>query len=91
MEIIGWIVFGLVVGALAKLIMPGDDPGGMIVTTILGIVGALLGGWLGRALGLYGPGQPAGFLMALFGAIVLLAAYRMVAGGRRGRPVGHAR
>jgi len=88
MEVIGWIVFGLVVGALAKLVMPGDDPGGFIVTTALGIVGALLGGWIGRVLGLYGPGEPAGFLMALVGAILLLVAYRMIA-GNRGRPVGH--
>jgi uncharacterized membrane protein YeaQ/YmgE (transglycosylase-associated protein family) len=90
MEIIGWIVFGLVVGALAKFVMPGDDPGGFIVTTALGVVGALLGGWIGRALGFYGPGEPAGFLMALVGAIILLAAYRMIA-GNRGRPVGHVR
>ena len=90
MEILGWIVFGLVVGALAKLIMPGDDPGGFIVTAALGIVGALLGGWIGRVLGLYGPGEPAGFVMALVGAIVLLAIYRFVA-GNRGRPVGNVR
>jgi uncharacterized membrane protein YeaQ/YmgE (transglycosylase-associated protein family) len=85
MEVIGWIVFGLVVGALAKLVMPGDDPGGFIVTTALGIVGALVGGWIGRVLGLYGPGEPAGFLMALLGAVVLLFGYRMIA-GNRGRP-----
>ena len=90
MEIIGWIVFGLVVGALAKLVMPGDDPGGIIVTTILGVIGALLGGWLGRVLGLYQPGEPAGFVMALVGAVILLAAYRMIA-GRGNRPVGHVR
>ena len=71
--------------------MPGDDPGGIIVTTILGVVGALLGGWLGRALGLYQPGEPAGFVMALVGAIILLAAYRMIAGRGGNRPVGHAR
>jgi uncharacterized membrane protein YeaQ/YmgE (transglycosylase-associated protein family) len=91
MEIIGWIVFGLVVGALAKLIMPGDDPGGIIVTTVLGVVGALLGGWIGRAMGLYGEGEPTGFLMALVGAVVLLAGYRMIAGRGGNRPIGHAR
>ena len=79
---IGWIFFGLVVGAIAKLLMPGKDPGGFIITMLLGMVGAALGGWLGRAMGLYAPGEPAGFLMALVGAIILLALYRMVA--RRG-------
>jgi uncharacterized membrane protein YeaQ/YmgE (transglycosylase-associated protein family) len=75
--VIGWIVFGLIVGALAKLFMPGKDPGGFIVTTLLGIAGALLGGFIGRAIGLYGPEDPAGFVMALVGAVILLAIYRM--------------
>lgn len=79
---LGWIIFGLIIGALAKLIMPGRDPGGFIVTILLGIVGAALGGWLGRALGLYEPNQPAGFFMALLGAIILLGIYRMVVGRR---------
>jgi len=79
MGILGWILFGLVVGALAKLIMPGRDPGGFIVTILLGIVGALVGGFLGRALGLYQPGEPAGFIGALIGAIIVLAIYRAVA------------
>jgi uncharacterized membrane protein YeaQ/YmgE (transglycosylase-associated protein family) len=79
MGILGWILFGLVVGALAKLVMPGRDPGGFIVTILLGIVGALVGGFLGRALGLYQPGEPAGFVGALIGAIILLAIYRMAA------------
>jgi uncharacterized membrane protein YeaQ/YmgE (transglycosylase-associated protein family) len=74
-----WIVFGLVVGALAKLVMPGDDPGGIIVTILLGIAGALVGGLIGRAIGIYGPNQPAGYIMSIIGAIVLLALYRMVA------------
>jgi uncharacterized membrane protein YeaQ/YmgE (transglycosylase-associated protein family) len=78
LNILGWIVFGLVVGALAKLVMPGRDPGGIIVTIILGIVGALLGGWLGRAIGLYGPDEAAGFVMALIGALILLGLYRLV-------------
>ena len=77
--ILGWILFGLIVGAVAKLLMPGNDPGGIIVTMLLGIVGAVVGGWLGRALGFYGPNDPAGFLMSLVGAIALLAAYRVFA------------
>ena len=77
-SVLGWILFGLIVGVIAKLVMPGRDPGGMIVTIILGIAGALVGGFLGRALGWYGPDQAAGFLMSLAGAIVLLALYRML-------------
>jgi uncharacterized membrane protein YeaQ/YmgE (transglycosylase-associated protein family) len=76
--ILGWIIFGLIVGALAKLLMPGKDPGGYLVTTLLGIAGAVVGGFLGRAMGLYGPEDPAGFVMALIGAVVLLALYRML-------------
>jgi uncharacterized membrane protein YeaQ/YmgE (transglycosylase-associated protein family) len=78
MGVLGWILFGLVVGIVAKLMMPGRDPGGFIVTTILGIVGAVIGGFLGRTLGFYGPGEPAGFLMATLGAVVLLFIYRML-------------
>ena len=78
MGILGWVLFGLVVGIVAKLLMPGRDPGGFIITTILGIVGAVIGGFLGRSLGLYGPGEPAGFLMATLGAVVLLLIYRML-------------
>jgi uncharacterized membrane protein YeaQ/YmgE (transglycosylase-associated protein family) len=76
--VLGWIVFGLIVGAIAKLVMPGRDPGGWIVTILLGIAGALLGGWIGQALGWYGPNQNAGFLMSVLGAIILLALYRML-------------
>ena len=83
MGILGWILFGLVIGALAKLVMPGRDPGGIIVTILLGIVGALLGGFLGRALGLYTEGEPAGFIGALVGAVLVLAIYRMATGRRR--------
>jgi uncharacterized membrane protein YeaQ/YmgE (transglycosylase-associated protein family) len=79
--IIGWIVFGLIVGLVAKLVMPGRDPGGLIVTMLLGIVGALVGGFLGRALGLYGPEDAAGFIMSIIGAIVVLAIYRMATKG----------
>ena len=76
--VIGWILFGLIVGAIAKLLMPGRDPGGFIITILLGIAGALLGGWLGRVAGWYGPNDNAGFLMSILGAIVLLALYRML-------------
>jgi uncharacterized membrane protein YeaQ/YmgE (transglycosylase-associated protein family) len=77
MGILGWILFGLVVGALAKLVMPGKDPGGIIVTMLIGIAGAVLGGYIGRAMGLYREGEAAGFLMSFLGAVVLLALYRM--------------
>jgi uncharacterized membrane protein YeaQ/YmgE (transglycosylase-associated protein family) len=83
MAILGWILFGLVVGALAKFLMPGRDGGGIVLTILLGIVGALLGGFLGRALGLYQPGEPAGFVGALVGAILVLFLYRAMAGRRR--------
>ncbi len=76
MGILGWIIFGLVVGALAKFVMPGKDPGGWIVTTLLGIVGAVVGGFVGRMLGLYQEGEPAGFVGALLGAILVLWIYR---------------
>lgn len=82
MEILSWILFGLVVGALAKLVMPGKDPGGIIVTILLGIAGALLGGFLGRSLGIMGDGQEAGWIAAFVGAIVLLLLYRLLVGRR---------
>lgn len=75
--VVGWIIFGLIVGAIAKLMMPGRDPGGWIITMLLGVAGALLGGWIGRAVGWYGPNQGAGFLMSIVGAVILLALYRM--------------
>jgi uncharacterized membrane protein YeaQ/YmgE (transglycosylase-associated protein family) len=77
--VLGWIVFGLIVGVVAKLLMPGRDPGGVLITMLLGIVGAVVGGFVGRAMGLYGPDQAAGFLMSLLGAVVLLVIYRLVA------------
>ena len=80
--IVGWILFGLIVGVIAKLIMPGRDPGGFIVTMLLGIVGAVLGGFVGRSLGFYGPQQAAGWLMSIVGAIVVLFIYRMMVGRR---------
>jgi uncharacterized membrane protein YeaQ/YmgE (transglycosylase-associated protein family) len=82
MGILGWILFGLVVGALAKFLMPGRDGGGVLLTILLGIGGALLGGFLGRALGLYQPGEPAGFVGALVGAVLVLFLYRAMAGRR---------
>jgi uncharacterized membrane protein YeaQ/YmgE (transglycosylase-associated protein family) len=82
MDILLWIVFGLIVGIVAKFVMPGRDPGGMIVTIVLGIVGAMLGGWIGRALGMYQAGQPVGFIMAVIGAVVILAIYRLGFSGR---------
>lgn len=77
MGILSWILFGLVIGIIAKLLMPGRDPGGFIVTILLGIAGALLGGFIGRMMGFYGPNEGAGWLMSILGAIVLLALYRM--------------
>ena len=71
-------LIGLIAGALAKLIMPGKDPGGIIITMLLGIAGSLLAGFLGRALGWYEAGQGAGLIMSVIGAILLLAIYRMV-------------
>jgi len=76
MEVLSWIVFGLIAGGLAKLVVPGRDPGGLIVTMLLGVAGALLGGWLGRALSLYRPGEPAGWMMSILGAVILLLIYR---------------
>jgi uncharacterized membrane protein YeaQ/YmgE (transglycosylase-associated protein family) len=71
-------IIGLVIGALAKLIMPGKDPGGIFVTMLIGVAGSLLAGWLGRAVGWYQEGQSAGFIMSVIGAVVLLLIYRLV-------------
>jgi uncharacterized membrane protein YeaQ/YmgE (transglycosylase-associated protein family) len=81
-SILVMIVLGLIIGAVAKLLMPGNDPGGIIVTILLGIAGALVGGFLGRAVGLYQEGQPAGFVMSVVGALVLLFGYRMLTRAR---------
>jgi uncharacterized membrane protein YeaQ/YmgE (transglycosylase-associated protein family) len=78
MGILAWILFGLVVGIIAKLLMPGRDPGGFIITMLLGVAGALLGGFIGRAMGLYGANEGAGWIVSILGAVVLLAIYRMV-------------
>ena len=83
MGILWMLIIGLIVGAIAKLIMPGKDPGGIIVTIILGIAGAFLAGFLGRAMGWYGEGDAAGFIASVIGAILLLIIYRMIAGRSR--------
>ena len=82
MAILGWILFGLIVGALAKLIMPGDDPGGFIITILLGIAGAIVGGFLAGLIGIGGGGIIWSTIIATIGAIILLALYRAFAGGR---------
>ena len=74
---IGWIVIGLLAGAIAKLLMPGKDPGGCFITILLGIAGAMLAGFLGRAIGWYEAGEGAGFLAAIVGAFLILLAYRL--------------
>jgi uncharacterized membrane protein YeaQ/YmgE (transglycosylase-associated protein family) len=71
-------LIGLIVGALAKLIMPGKDPGGIFITMLIGIVGSFLGTWLGRLVGHYGPEDSAGFLMSLVGALILLGIYHLI-------------
>ena len=81
--IIAWIVIGGVAGAIAKLLMPGRDPGGCIITVLLGVVGAFVAGWLGQQLGWYNTGEGAGFLAAIVGAFLILLVYRLIAGRRR--------
>ena len=78
MGILSWILFGLVVGVIAKLLMPGRDPGGFIVTILLGIAGSFVATFIGRAIGLYAEGGAAGFIMSVIGAILLLIVYRLV-------------
>jgi uncharacterized membrane protein YeaQ/YmgE (transglycosylase-associated protein family) len=80
--ILGWIIVGLIAGALGKLIMPGDDPGGIIVTILLGIAGAFVGGFLASLIGLGGGGWIWSIIVATIGAIILLAIYRAIVGGR---------
>jgi uncharacterized membrane protein YeaQ/YmgE (transglycosylase-associated protein family) len=85
MNILGWILFGFVVGLIARVVMPGRDPLGLIGTTVLGIIGALVAGWLGSAVGWYRADEGAGFIAATIGAVVVLAIYHMVVGrSRRG-------
>jgi uncharacterized membrane protein YeaQ/YmgE (transglycosylase-associated protein family) len=85
-HILWTLIVGLVIGGLAKFIMPGKDPGGIVITMLLGIAGSFIGGWMGRLLGLHAESQSAGFLMSLVGAIVLLAIYRLI---RRPSPALH--
>ncbi len=85
MSVLATIVIGLVVGLLARFLMPGRDPMGFVLTALLGIVGAWLGSWLGQSMGMYAQGEPAGMLMSVLGAMVVLFIYRMIAG--RNRPV----
>jgi uncharacterized membrane protein YeaQ/YmgE (transglycosylase-associated protein family) len=80
--IIWTLVIGLVIGAIAKLLTPGKDPGGCIITMLLGIAGAFVAGYLGRVVGWYQPGEPAGFIASVIGAMLLLLVYRMIAGKR---------
>jgi uncharacterized membrane protein YeaQ/YmgE (transglycosylase-associated protein family) len=82
MGILSAIIIGLLVGAIAKLLMPGRDPGGWIITILLGIAGSFVAGFLGRSLGWYQDGEPAGFLASIGGAILILVLYRLI-GGRR--------
>jgi uncharacterized membrane protein YeaQ/YmgE (transglycosylase-associated protein family) len=84
-SLIFWIIVGLIAGALAKLVMPGDDPGGFIITIILGVAGAVVGGFLASLIGIGGGGFIWTILIATIGAIILLAIYRAVAGGRTAR------
>jgi len=77
MGVIAWIISGLIIGVVAKLLMPGRDPGGFIVTILIGIAGALVGGWLGQAVGWYRPGEGAGWIVSILGAILLLWIYRL--------------
>ncbi|WP_166038501.1 GlsB/YeaQ/YmgE family stress response membrane protein [Sphingosinicella sp. YJ22] len=84
--IVGWIIIGGLAGAIAKLIMPGKDPGGCVVTILLGVAGALLAGFLGRQLGWYDADDAgAGFIAAIVGALIILVVYRMIMGVRRPR------
>jgi uncharacterized membrane protein YeaQ/YmgE (transglycosylase-associated protein family) len=83
MSVVGTILIGFLVGLVARFLMPGDDSAGFIVTTLLGIVGAVVATYLGQALGLYLPGQPAGFIGAVIGAIILLVLYRTFRGRKK--------
>ncbi len=80
--ILGWIIFGAIVGLIAKLLHPGRDPGGFVITILIGIAGSMLGGVIGRALGLYRQGEGAGLIMSVIGAIILLVIYHAVLGRR---------
>lgn len=74
------LLVGLVVGALAKLIMPGKDPGGIIITMVIGVVGSMIAYFIGRGLGWYAEGEPTGFIASVVGAVILLGVYRAITG-----------
>lgn len=78
MQLIWTLIIGLIVGAVAKLLMPGKDPGGIIITLLLGIAGSFVGTFIGRAIGMYRDGSSAGFIMSVIGAMVLLLLYRLL-------------
>jgi uncharacterized membrane protein YeaQ/YmgE (transglycosylase-associated protein family) len=82
MHILWMLIIGLVIGALAKLVMPGKDPGGILITMVIGVAGALLAGFLGRSLGWYAGNEGAGFIASILGAVLLLAGYRAIIGRR---------
>ena len=84
MHLLWMVVVGLIVGAIAKLIMPGHDPGGIIVTMLLGIGGSVVAGFIGRSIGAYTEGEPVGFIASVVGAIILLAIYRVIIGRSSG-------
>lgn len=83
MSFLWMLIIGLIVGAIAKFLMPGKDPGGFIITIIIGIVGSMVAGFLGRSLGWYAQGEPVGFIASVAGAILLLVVYRLITKGRR--------
>jgi len=82
MHLLLFLLFGLVVGVIARAVVPGREPGGWLTSIAIGLAGAVVGGFIGRALGLYGQGQPAGFLISILGAVVLLAGYHALLGRR---------
>ena len=82
MHIIWILLIGLIVGALAKLVMPGKDPGGAIITILIGIAGSFIANYIGRAAGWYAPNESAGLIASVLGAVILLAGYRLIANRR---------
>ncbi|MBA3458003.1 MAG: GlsB/YeaQ/YmgE family stress response membrane protein [Deltaproteobacteria bacterium] len=84
MHILWMLIIGLVIGAVAKAIMPGKDPGGILITMLIGVAGSLIAGFLGRSMGWYSHGEAAGIIASIVGSLILLAGYRAVIGRRRG-------
>ncbi|MEQ1877714.1 MAG: GlsB/YeaQ/YmgE family stress response membrane protein [Bdellovibrionia bacterium] len=83
MSILVMLIVGLIVGIIAKLLLPGKDPGGFFITALIGIAGSVVAGFLGRSMGMYRDGDPAGLIASILGAVFLLAIYRMLSGQRR--------